>query len=345
MSEPTESRSDLDPDDLDETLREELEDRTEDTLYGLYDAVSPKLGEAFERLITRGSDEVRVLEELGREMGLETEPGENPFGSDPEADRIAWQPLARASTLALFDSLADQETIEAALSAKEWAERCFQGIDHKEFQATTSFDGEDIRLALHATAQAIVGFDELQRPVSLLYRDRYITFRADADAGTISAVETESQPLLFLPTEDVAETSDPAGLHLHFGSHFVHMVPLAPSVEIARMGNTLVTSGLLNLAPQKAVYAGLAIEPTAPWDYEASAEGVFLQFEEPVELVLASTSRVRRFGGGLLLERNVLEHGLRPGGPKGKAHSVAVAEESPIDTETIAQFVYKQTIE
>ena len=335
-------------DRLEEDLREQQEDATEDFLYELYDHVSPKLAVEFRRLIEQADKEVAILAEVGRSLGLEVDEAKL-RAPDPVVDRITWEPVARSSVLALFDWLVEhaERDEEKTLLAGEWSKCCTKTVDFEEFQAETALVEPDARIAVGITAQAVVSWDLLQNPISLLYRGRYLTFYASSGAGSIRWMETEQQPIVFVPgtSDDLEYIEEGSEIHVKCSRKTIELCPVAPISQYSRVGKTLVVSGSLNTDPTASIHADVRMTPANPWSYVVSEGCVRLSADDDVSFSMPRTMRVHRLRDGLLLERNVAEDVTHRRGVEGPPAAVPVAELGATDTEVLARFVHEKAVE
>jgi len=306
-------------------VRNQLEDKTERFLYARYDEAAPALAEQFRKLVTQTAHETAVLAELARSLDFEVTP-EQLSEPDPDVDRIVWRQAARSSTIALLDWLLS-ESRRSNIAWQDWASWCASGhdgigADYAEFRAETALGPDDAKLALAVVARTIVESPSLQLPVSLFYKGRNASLRADKALGTIGSVRTASLPLAWLDlTREVEETDHDDQIRLSVllkRGAGINVIKLAPAVDITQVRSCLVVAPKIGArVPEKDVpRVELSIDQRTR--VEQTSDGVRLRMTRPGKLNLCgSRGALVKFGGGYLLEWNVFEDVVKGAGGKG----------------------------
>jgi hypothetical protein len=115
-------------------------------------------------LASFSDEQLEVFTSIFRDAGIEIDLGHAP---QPPSNYV-WKPTARASVLALMDTLVDGP--EELLSPAQWTEKCLTGLDTERFLNATGVNAGDESVVLRIGATSFFASD--QGSELLLYRDR-----------------------------------------------------------------------------------------------------------------------------------------------------------------------------
>jgi hypothetical protein len=292
---------------LDLALRRALEDQTEDILYALYDYVAPELAAAFRQLEATGNDQIRVLADLGRSLGLEID---KVTSADRDVDRLAWQPVARSAALFLFSWLVDTIDVGASrrLTAHEWAEGVDETLDRDLFIAQTALPPSDVGIALGLTARAVTRWERLQRWEFMFFRGMSLALYTDAADESLLVTVARDLPLGVLissGTDDVVP--DHQGHETDVPEAGIELVLSLDDVQVYESGGALKFE-----TPRLAQCPFATLEMEEPFAYRQKRRGssvwIGASGDRSAKLHLGSGIAVVDATKGLLLQGHLVKH-------------------------------------
>jgi len=320
-----------------------MADLTDDFLHELYAHVVPALTERFQDFMHHADGEIAALVKVARSLGIDITDSEL-AAPDATADRITWQPVARSATLALVNWLIEHTRDEQrVLSAVTWAQEASRELDFDVFRAKTSLAEPDARIALATTAQAIASWPTLTTPAVLLSTDRYLSVWADAASGTIGALTSAEQPLIYVPivSEPAVQPEGDDLTHVALDQPSVDFVPIGPMVDYSELDGCLVVSGAVRTQEDVLLNTGFCLNPQQEWSYIPHDDALHVSSGEPLAFSVPRTVAVHVVEGGLLIERDVSKHISLTGAVDSKPSEVVMGEPDAGHAKPIARYIHE----